>query len=352
MWNSGLTIRLIVALVALSTWGEAAEPSKQVDATKASEQKIYTAADSLDITKDQSADANVCLDGLCWEPTEFVVTCRDPLSTHGDRLVQFPSAVSSGDAENDVVSMEWYLYRNKEGEVQQAPAIVVVHESGSNMNVGRIFASSLRHLGFHTFMIQLPYYGHRRTKSRASDEANQFKAMRQGVADVRRARDAVAVIPEVDSQTIALQGTSLGGFVSATAASLDGKYDGVFLLLAGGDLYDIVQNGAKDAAKARERLAKQGLVGEKLLAVTQVVEPTRVAHRMNPKTAWLYSGLYDTVVPMKNALLLATSISLDDSHHIKMPANHYSGVVFLPMIFSHIQTQMNALHKAAKSEGR
>ncbi len=334
--------------VVLFCWDLSAEEYSEVQQQNVSTEIVeYESQDTLKADSDASPDADQCLQGLIWKPERFTVSVQKPQTEHGDRLVQFSSAVISGDNKNDVVSMEWSMVKNEKGVVQKAPAIVVVHESGSNMKVGRLFAGSLRHLGFHTFMLQMPYYGLRRTNSKQRHEANQVSAMKQAVADVRRARDAVAVLPEVDARTICLQGTSLGGFVSTTAASLDGKYDGVFLMLAGGDLYDIVQNGKKDAAKARERLAKQGLTGEKLKKVTQAVEPTRIAHRLNPKRVWLYSGMFDTVVPPKNADLLAATVGLLESHHIKMPANHYSGVVFLPMVFTHIQKEMNALHASA-----
>lgn len=311
----------------------------------------YVARDSLNIFVDESADANLCLQGLCWEPDSFSVINRPPLSEHGDRLIQFPSALPSGNKSNDLVFLEWSVCKNEQGEPQTAPAIVIVHESGSQMNVGRLFARSLRHLGFHTFMIQLPYYGHRRSSDFKREELNQISSMRQAIADVRRARDAVAVLPFVDNKTIALQGTSLGGFVAASAASLDGGYNAVFLMLAGGDLFDILQHGEKDAAKARERLARQGLTGDRLKEVVQIVEPTRIAHRLPPQNSWLYSGLYDKVVPQKNALLLARSIQLEESHHIRMPANHYSGVVFLPMMLTHIQEQMQLI-QLQKNQGQ
>ena len=131
-------------------------------------------------------------------------------------------------------------------------------------------------------------------------------------------------------------GPSLGGFVSATAGSLDDGYDNVFLMLAGGELYDLIQNGKKDAAKVRERLEKAGLKGEELRKLTLVVEPTRIAHRLKPERTWLYSGIFDTVVPPKNALALANAASLTKTHHIQMTANHYTGIVYLPFVLSHI----------------
>ncbi len=136
-----------------------------------------------------------------------------------------------------------------------------------------------------------------------------------------------------------MQGTSLGGFVSATAASLDSGrehhgYDNVFLLLAGGNLMDVIQSGQKDAAKFRQKLQESGLSMEQIESVVRQVEPIRVAHRLDPQRTWLYSGEFDQVVPMKNALALAQSARLDSSHHQRLLANHYTGIIYLPFVLA------------------
>lgn len=305
----------------------------------------YVAHDTLKIKADKSADAAECLAGLTWKPSSFQVRVLPEDQKNGVRLVRFPSPIPSGKSVNDLVCMEWSPARLDGERLAEAPAIVVVHESGRQMEVGRIFASSLSHLGFQAFLIHLPGYGERREEGASRLTDNPLLMLRQAVADVRRARDAVSVLNGVNSEVIALQGTSLGGFVSTTAASLDGKYDAVFLMLAGGDLYSILQNGQKDAAKARERLAKMGYADEKLKDLTEVVEPLRVCHRLNPEKTWLYSGRFDKVVPFDNAASLARNIGLTEPHHIKMPTNHYSGIVFLPQVLTHMQQQMHLLSK-------
>ncbi len=60
-----------------------------------------------------------------------------------------------------------------------------------------MFARGLQHRGFHTFLLHLPYYGHRREGERP-DDTLFFTLIRQAIADVRRARDAVASLPLVD----------------------------------------------------------------------------------------------------------------------------------------------------------
>jgi cephalosporin-C deacetylase-like acetyl esterase len=165
--------------------------------------------------------------------------------------------------------------------------------------------------------------------------------MRQAVADVRRARDAVAAIPLVDQQNISLQGTSLGGFVAATTAGLDDGYDRVFVMLAGGNLHDLIEHGQKDAAKLRAELKAAGLTGEKLRTLLDTVEPIRLAHRIEASRTWLYSGSFDDVVPMKNALALAAAVGLDDQHHCRLAADHYSGMLFMPFILTHMRRQIS-----------
>lgn len=314
--------------------------------------RTFTATDSLRIGEEHSEDARVCLDGLCWTTGEFKVHCEPAKPDRGDVLVRFPSPIDSGDARNDLVSMEWYFARGADGKPVEAPALVVVHESGRGMTVGRLFANGLRQRGVHTFLIHLPSYGERREGRDRPDASNLFTLIRQAIADVRRARDAVAVLPWVQSGHVALQGTSLGGFVSATVAGLDHGYDSIFVMLAGGDLFDIIQKGERDTAKVREELQKAGLTPEVVKDLVWAIEPNRLAHRVNRERTWLYSGDQDNVVPIENALSWAKAAKLDVSHHIRMPANHYSGIIFLPVMQDHVAEQIKNGAAREAAEGK
>jgi dienelactone hydrolase len=301
----------------------------------------FAAEDTLADIDEKQDDARQCLEGLVWKRAKFDVQCEEPGKRPCSVLVRFPSPIASGDAVNDRVAMEWYFAKDEEGKPIKAPAVVVVHESGSDMAVGRIFARGLRPLGLNTFLVHLPHYGERRgEKKRPSDAAELIIRMRQAVADVRRARDAVAVLPNVDGEQVYLQGTSLGGFVAATTAGLDRGYAGVFVVLAGGDLADLIEHGKKDTARLREQLKNAGIEGQKLKELVHVIEPTRLAHRMDSERTWLYSGKYDDVVPPKNSASLAAAAKLAESHHVQMAADHYSGIVYLPFILTHIRKQI------------
>lgn len=311
----------------------------------------YTGQDTLAPQPDDNPDAQACIDVLAWEPAEFEVVVHPTQDAEYDALVSFPSPRPSGDAQNDRVTLEWYAAHDSsrpgddpttdaDGPILHAPAILVIHESGSRMEAGKMFARTLRGHGLHTLMIHLPWYGERRGDRPRPRDADFTALMRQGIADARRARDAIAVLPHVDPELIGVQGTSLGGFVATPAASLDRCFDRVFVMLAGADLYDIIQNGEKDTAKLRDDLARLGIEGERLRELLQVVEPTRIAHRLDPERTWMYMARDDEVVPIKNARLLATVAGLDPAHRVETPGNHYSVALYFPFIINHVVEHM------------
>lgn len=302
--------------------------------------------DTLQGADDDSADAQECLQGLSWPVQSFEACCEAGGSGRGDVTIRFPSPFQTspeppgGVNRNNMVTLEGYIARDATGEPLRAPAVVVVHESGSGMTVGRLIARSLPAHRVHAFLIHLPYYGDRRGERQRPDAANIVAVVRQAAADVRRARDAVVALPCVDPSHVALQGTSLGGIVAAIAGSLDTGYDSVHLLLAGGDLFDVIENGREDAARFREELSRIGLKGEGLRAALHAIEPTRIAHRLQPSRTWLYSADYDTVIPPRNGRLLAEAAGLGESHHIRLAADHYSGIIYLPFVLKRIAQSM------------
>lgn len=304
-------------------------------------EEVFKATDSIKSFHDDRADAMQCLAHYRWVPSSFSVEVHlAPEKVTYDRLVSFPSPQPSGDDTNDLVAMEWFYARDPDGDVCRAPAIVVVHESGSNMAVGRLIAQLLCKKKYHTFLLYLPGYGSRRPDKEASLKTNFLKLVAQGITDVRRARDAVAVLPHIDPDTIAVQGTSLGGFVVADSAALDAAFTHTFIMLAGGDLAGVILNGAKDASKVRERLNRDGISDEQIKAIAYEIEPLRIAHRMNAKRTWLFSAVKDQVVPLEHGIKLAKAIPLGEGHHIRLPGNHYSTIIFLPAVIERIVTEL------------
>ena len=290
--------------------------------------------DSAKEWKDDQPDAQAMLSQIAWPSAEFEVTWSPVVGRDFQRLVRYPTPIPSGDATNDLVSMEWYMPKVAASPAVLLPTIVVIHESGSSMPAGRAIAKGIQQRGLNAILLHLPYYGERRGQKKR-DPSEFLITMRQGVADARRAFDAVAALPGVDPTRISLQGTSLGGFVATSAASLDACYHHNFIMLAGGDLFDMIQNGKQDTAKLRDQLATAGYSGDKLKALLDQVEPTRIAHRLPPERTWLYAALQDDVVPIRNARRLADAIPLDQQHRLEFLGGHYTAALWLPVVIDH-----------------
>jgi dienelactone hydrolase len=323
----------LIWLVPALVWGDDGSP---FDFRVGSE---FAATDTLECGEEDSQDAQECIANLSWPKTKFTVHLEAPEPGRGTYLVRFPSARPIGNSKNDLVSMEWYDARDPNNEICRAPAVVVVHESGRGMTVGRLIARGLNGQGLHAFLLHMPGYGARRVEG--PQKLDQLiPSLRQAIADVRRARDAVAALPVVDPSVVGVQGTSLGGFVTATVAGLDNGYDRVFILLAGGNLHDVVLNGSKDAAKTKEKLLAAGVTEEQIKEHARHIEPLRLAHRIRADQTWLYSGKYDDVVPPRCSLALAKAAKLPEGHHIELAADHYSGIIFLPYVLQQIHDHM------------
>jgi hypothetical protein len=303
--------------------------------------QTFIACDSLAPGKPATSDVSGCLDGLTWTPESFevVVERPTPADAKHQAVLRFPSPVSTGDPLNDRVAVLWYQPPHNDA-ARLKPALVVVHESGSSMPVGKLFAGLFAGQGVHAFLVQLPNYGLRKSANRRPTGDQFLLAMRQGIADVRRARDAVAALPRIDPRHISVQGISLGGFVAATSAGLDDGFDQVFIMVAGGDLLGLVQNGQREAAELRERLETAGFTGDKLRELLWAVEPTRLAGRLDARKTWLYSAEHDRVVPIANALAFKTAVGLADEHHIRLPGDHVTTLVYLPAILDHVVKTM------------
>jgi hypothetical protein len=306
------------------------------------ESRKLESRDSLNPAAAATDDIRDCLRELTWTPQSFEISIepageRDPWQA----VLRFPSPVATGDSVNDRVAVLWYKAQGVAPSAR-VPAIVVVHESGSSMPVGKAFASLFAAQKVHAFLVQLPHYGLRRT-GRQKPTGEQFLlAMRQAIADVRRTRDAVSALDEVDSTRISLQGTSLGGFVAATTAGIDRAFDHVFIMVAGGDLLSMLERGQREAAELRERLQAAGYTGDRLKELLWTVEPTRLAGRLDSSRTWLYSAEQDQVVPIANALALKQAASLADDHHIRLPGDHVSTIVFVPAILTHVMKQVQS----------
>lgn len=256
----------------------------------------------------------------------------EPIRTTEDysvSKVRFPSPIDAVDDENDTVHAE-YFRPNVEG---RRPAVVVLHILGADFALSRYLAARLADRGVAALFVQLPYYGERRPKGAAKrflsdDVERSVGAMRQGVCDVRRAAAWLASRPEVDADRIGVAGISLGGIVAADAAAADPAIRSAALLLAGGDLAEILWSMPEPAARrARRRWLDAGRTKDDLRAVTDPLDPLTYARRLDGKRVTMMAGRIDEVIPPASARALWDKAGRPPIHWYD--CGHYSAAGFL-----------------------
>lgn len=94
--------------------------------------------------KDDRPDAQAMLTKLAWPAVEFEVTWAPVEGREYQRLVRYPTPHPSGDAKNDLVSMEWYVPTKPIVQNGPIPTVVVIHESGSAMPAGKAIARGIQ----------------------------------------------------------------------------------------------------------------------------------------------------------------------------------------------------------------
>jgi hypothetical protein len=123
-------------------------------------------------------------------------------------------------------------------------------------------------------------------------------------------------------------------------------------MLAGGNLYDMFQRGQREVAQVRRKLEEAGVSDAQLKQLLWHIEPTRVAHRLDPQHTWLFSAEQDQVVPIANAEALARAAHLPKEHHIRVPGNHYTVIVYFPVILQQVTDQIRGLRAVSDRGGQ
>ncbi len=292
----------------------------------------FQATDTPRARADDNPKMQAVLDATAWEAGGFEVRCTSTPGLAYDALVRFDSPLPTGKRWVDEVVLVWYAARGEDGKAIEAPAVLMVHTLQPQMLIAHRLAGDFAKRGLHTFILQLPGYGFREEGPGHFPGVTALIHGRQAVADCLRSRDAITALPNIKPGPIALQGTSLGGFVAATAGGIDPAFDPVVLLVSGGDCYGALVNGQLDARFLRQSLDRQGYRGGALRKLLEPVEPLRVAHRLNPQRTWLFSARYDVTIPRASSDALAQAIGLDESHRIWLGTNHYTTLFLLPVV--------------------
>lgn len=261
--------------------------------------------------------------------------------------VRLPSPRPSGVKENDTVLGEYYPATTRPG-----PGVVVLHVAGGNLEASRVVCRSLAGAGVNALRILLPYSGQRRPRQRDRDPKRRrdlegmIEAFRQGVGDVRRAAAWLADRPEVDAERIGLCGLSLGGFTAALTGGVDGRFDRVAVVVAGGRLDQVIRSNQREVRNILSEIRRRQLSVEQVRALLADIEPMTYAHRLRDAKVLMLNGARDKLVPPECAWALGRAAGAEI---VWYPASHYSAALFLPDALGRLKQFFNAPPEASSA---
>ncbi len=261
--------------------------------------------------------------------TVQLITVEDDLRLY---RVTFPSPFTSPWPENNVVPCELYLPKTIDGH---APAAIVLDILDGSAVLARGMARGLAEQGVIALYMPMATFGARRPPGNAHliafrDDPNKaIDNVRQTVMDIRRAKALLASRPDVDPHRIGITGISLGGIITALAAGVDGSFDRVVPILAGGDLPDIIFH-ARETRLLRTAMEAHGIDRKASEALLAPIDPLTFAKRIGAQKCLMINASKDEVIPRATTDALAKAIGSPTV--LWTPLGHYTSILYLPNI--------------------
>lgn len=248
--------------------------------------------------------------------------------------LSYPSPADTPWPENNVVPAEYYLPTGAKADAK-APAAVVLDILDGGAILPRMLARAAAIRGVAALYIPMPCYNARRPKNDAhlkylaEDPSRTANGFIQAVMDVRRAKAILTTRPEVDAGQIGITGISLGGIMAALCAGVDGEFDRVVPILAGGQIASITFS-SRETRQIRAMMQAKGMDLKDAERVFAPVEPIHFAERIDAGRCLMINASNDEVIP--KATTEALNAAMGGPRLVWLPAGHYSAIGFLPMI--------------------
>ncbi|MBS0264345.1 MAG: alpha/beta hydrolase family protein [Planctomycetes bacterium] len=245
--------------------------------------------------------------------------------------VTFPSPVKTAVEENNTVHAEYF----QPAGTGPFPAAVVLHILGGDFVLAETVASHLARNGIAALFVKMPYYGPRRrpgvsNRMISEDPHETVQGMTQAVLDIRRAAAWLAARSEVDPERLGITGISLGGIMSALAASGEPRLKSVAVFLGGGNFADLIwSNDTRQAQEFRKRWVAAGGTPESFKEIVQQVDPVTYGKLLKGRRVLMIAARNDEVVPPASATALWESIDREPEL-VWIDAGHYTAIKFLP----------------------
>jgi hypothetical protein len=240
----------------------------------------------------------------------------------------FPSPVTTAHPRNNTVHCEYFA----PVPGASCPAVVVLHILGGDFELSRICCRTMASSGIAALFVKMPYYGPRRqpgvnARMISADPEQTTLRMTQAVLDIRRAAAWLSGRSEVDADRLGITGISLGGIVSALAASAEPRFARACLVLSGGDMARMVIE-SEELDDVRAQWKDRAITPEQVGQMLSPIDPLTYAERLRGRDVLMINALHDEVIP--RACTLSLWRAAGEPEIVWWNAGHYSASIFLP----------------------
>jgi dienelactone hydrolase len=227
---------------------------------------------------------------------------------HEPRWVRLPSALPSGDADNDKIWFKWYPARGLKLN-SSAPAVLLLHPLGEQGQTPmHKYARYLATRGISAAVVMLPFHDERLAPGENSfrhfvspNIEQNVAALQQSVADARTVTDWMSTQPNVDTARMGAVGISLGAIITHLVMGQDERIKAGVAVLGGGALAESYKHSPLAHSKILYRLltgsSDFGTVSPEALKKLDAVDPVTYAKNFPPRNVLMIEAARDIVVP-------------------------------------------------------
>jgi dienelactone hydrolase len=252
--------------------------------------------------------------------------------------LSYPSPTVSPVVQNNTVPADYYVPKHIRPGGSHYPAVICLHILDGNEPLTELVCSVLASRGVPAISFKLPYYGSRglpQGPEVLADDPKMFiSAIVQAGEDIRRTFDLLASRPEINPERIGITGISLGGIIAATAAGAEPRLCRAGLILAGGDLLEIIHHARETRSLSTmiRRLPPQERADVE--AKLEAVDPLRFAPALRERAqngrVLMINAAEDEVIPRPCTEKLAQALGLQDHITWLEGLGHYTAMAELP----------------------
>ncbi|MGC8830575.1 MAG: C45 family autoproteolytic acyltransferase/hydrolase [Verrucomicrobiia bacterium] len=272
------------------------------------------------------------------KPFSYKIEKSEPQSDYTIIYLSYPSAVKTQFEPNNTIRARLFLPSNTEQTATKRPAVISLPILNGDENLNSMVCAFLAKRGIPAIMFTLPYYSDRGTKEirkQLGTDPNLFiQSIEQTFADIKRTIDLLETRPEVDPKKIGITGISLGGILSASAAAIDDRLYKTAILLAGGDLMEII-NHANETRPLRNTLqnlpeTQKSALTKKLAEIDPLTLSPKLRDRAAKGRVLMLNAANDEVIPRQCTEKLADALGIKNNIIWFQGLGHYTALAELP----------------------